>query len=253
MVAPAIIAAGISAGSRLLGGLLGKSSSDKATSRTAESAAADRALQKEFAKNGIRWKVADAEAAGLHPLAAIGAQGASYSPVSAQFTADTSMPSALSGMGQDISRAITASSSKKDRVTASILKDQLIRKGSLENDLLQAQITRLKSAQVGPGVPSEARVETVAPGQSAIGAWGEFDIKPGETSAQSLEDIYGDIAGDVEGLPRYIRDRTKNFRKGQARQRSKNQKWGRKNIAEPVERWFTRQRKPPKYFRNQRR
>ena len=36
--------------------------------------------QKEFAQNGIRWKVADAKAAGLHPLAALGASTASYSP-----------------------------------------------------------------------------------------------------------------------------------------------------------------------------
>ena len=31
-------------------------------------------MQKEFAQNGIRWKVADAKAAGIHPLAALGAQ-----------------------------------------------------------------------------------------------------------------------------------------------------------------------------------
>ena len=39
-------------------------------------------LQREFAQNGIRWKVADAEAAGIHPLAALGAQTTPYQPVS---------------------------------------------------------------------------------------------------------------------------------------------------------------------------
>lgn len=54
----------------------------EATNRAnAEIAAQNRALQKEFAQNSIQWKVNDAKQAGLHPLAAIGAQGTSYTPV----------------------------------------------------------------------------------------------------------------------------------------------------------------------------
>lgn len=38
--------------------------------------------QKEFAQMGLRWRVADAQAAGLHPLAALGVQGLQgYTPV----------------------------------------------------------------------------------------------------------------------------------------------------------------------------
>lgn len=44
-------------------------------------AAQNRQLQREFAQNSIQWKVNDAKQAGLHPLAAIGAQGTSYTPV----------------------------------------------------------------------------------------------------------------------------------------------------------------------------
>lgn len=36
--------------------------------------------QKEFAKNSIQWKVADAKAAGLHPLFGAGLSGSSFSP-----------------------------------------------------------------------------------------------------------------------------------------------------------------------------
>ena len=57
-------------GGALLGGIFGKKSADK-----------ESRFQKEFAQHGIRWKVADAKEAGLHPLAAIGAQGAQYNPV----------------------------------------------------------------------------------------------------------------------------------------------------------------------------
>lgn len=38
-------------------------------------------LQKEFAQHGIRWKVADAKAAGLHPLYAVGASTSSAMPI----------------------------------------------------------------------------------------------------------------------------------------------------------------------------
>lgn len=39
-------------------------------------------MQRDFAQHGVRWKVADAKAAGLHPLAALGANVSSPSPVS---------------------------------------------------------------------------------------------------------------------------------------------------------------------------
>ena len=35
---------------------------------------------KQFAKRGIQWRVHDAKKAGLHPLAALGAQTTSFSP-----------------------------------------------------------------------------------------------------------------------------------------------------------------------------
>lgn len=66
--------------------------------------------QREFAKHGIRWKVADAKAAGLHPLAALGAAGAAYSPVAAA-------GSDLGSIGQDISRSIDATRTAEERRT----------------------------------------------------------------------------------------------------------------------------------------
>lgn len=42
----------------------------------------DYGRQKEFAQNAIQWRVADAKAAGLHPLFALGGSGAAYSPAS---------------------------------------------------------------------------------------------------------------------------------------------------------------------------
>lgn len=68
----------------IAGSLLGnKSSKDAAEANReaqADANAQNLAAQREFAQMGLRWKVADARAAGLHPLSAIGASGASFSP-----------------------------------------------------------------------------------------------------------------------------------------------------------------------------
>jgi len=67
--------------------LTGKSASEDAAAAAREARELELAmhnqniqLQKDFAQHGIRWRVEDAKAAGIHPLAAVGAAGASYSP-----------------------------------------------------------------------------------------------------------------------------------------------------------------------------
>lgn len=57
-------------------------------------------LQREFAQNGIRWRVEDAKRAGLHPLYALGAQPIQATPMAVQ----DSMGPALSEMGQGLRR-----------------------------------------------------------------------------------------------------------------------------------------------------
>lgn len=46
--------------------------------------------QKEYAQNGIQWRVADAKKAGLHPLYALGANTPTYTPV--DMTQNTNLP-----------------------------------------------------------------------------------------------------------------------------------------------------------------
>lgn len=73
--------------------------------------------QKEFAQHGIRWRVQDAIDAGIHPLAALGSPGASFSPVS---VGDTSPGRALSNFGQDVSRAVQATRTRDERALADL-------------------------------------------------------------------------------------------------------------------------------------
>lgn len=157
--------AAIGAIGSLAGGLLSsKSASDQS--------AANYEMQKEFAKNGIRWKVADAKAAGIHPLAALGAQTASFAPIA---TGDY-MGQAVADMGQNISRAIAAGQSKSERAAELERQTQVqaqaqarqaerdrldvekhkldVTHMGLQNELLRSQIARFNSAQLGPGMPS---------------------------------------------------------------------------------------------------
>ena len=70
--------------------------------------------QKEFAQNGIRWKVSDAKAAGIHPLYALGASTSSYSPVSG-YGGDNGIGEAAAQFGQGIGRAVEAGMTKEER------------------------------------------------------------------------------------------------------------------------------------------
>lgn len=94
--------------------------------------------QKEFAQNGIRWKVADAKAAGIHPLYALGAQTASYSP---QAVSHSNYAQTLGQMGQNIGRAIQAKFSKEERELANLQVDN----ARLENQFRRAQVENLEA------------------------------------------------------------------------------------------------------------
>lgn len=101
-----------SIGSSVVGGLFGMAGAAKTAKAIREANEKNLAYQKEFAQNGIRWKVADAQAAGLHPLIGAGAQGQSFSP---SFVGDTTAGDSLAQMGQNISRAVDATLTRKER------------------------------------------------------------------------------------------------------------------------------------------
>lgn len=151
-----MIPALIGAGASILGGIL--------ASKSAKSQQEDNyEAQKEFAQQGIRWKVADAQAAGVHPLFALGGNTASYSP-SPIVAGDYGLGAA----GQDIGRAIAAGSTQEERQEekypspeashSRLVQEQLPRlqleRAHLENELLRSRIARENSAQLGPPIPT---------------------------------------------------------------------------------------------------
>lgn len=64
----------------VVSGLFSRSESKDRISAQEQANAQNAALQREFAQKGIQWKVADAKAAGLHPLSVLGSQTIAASP-----------------------------------------------------------------------------------------------------------------------------------------------------------------------------
>lgn len=157
-------------------------------------------LQKDFAQQGIQWRVADAKAAGIHPLYALSGGGAAYSPqavsVGGGSESGPDMGRDLANMGAGIGRAVAATSSKEDRSDAayqSTMRVMGMERARLENTLLETQIlaaqSALNRAQVGPGMPT--------------GRSGAFDIKPAEITSNSPERP-GAEAGPQQPGNRYV-------------------------------------------------
>lgn len=120
---------------------------------TAGQAEIDRELQRFYAENGLRMRVEDAVAAGLHPLVGAGLNPASYQPVNAVGAQASSSGYVPSHMGQDISRALITTMSKDERHERIMMKAAEDR-AELENLLLGAKIA--ETMHVGPGLPSNS-------------------------------------------------------------------------------------------------
>lgn len=134
----------IGAGASLIGGFLNKSSADATREQQLQLAHENMAMQKEFAQNGLTWKIDDAirNADKIHPIYSMGSAGASFSPVSTNFQNDSSMGNAVASAGQDIGRAVNATATQPQRLNAYQEAAQQIslEKGTLENELLKTQL-----------------------------------------------------------------------------------------------------------------
>lgn len=213
----------VSAGANLLGGWLSGERQDKNTEKQLQA-------QREFAQNGIQWKVNDAKAAGISPYYALGASTASYSPVS---VGEGGIGKGLSDASQDVGRAAAATMSKEDR-------DDVAKKAAtldltnkdLQNELLKTQIAKMRG-QIGPAMPTlkksgdaggnlidgqpatqtttvsgapvknddiKQQAETI-PKHNRIRPFGfKLHTNPYFSDAEDIETRYGDTAEEVGGL-----------------------------------------------------
>lgn len=149
----------ISAAGNIIGGLVGRNDNQGFQSEMADRNAI---LQKEFAQNGVRWRVEDAKAAGIHPLFALGMNPVSASPISV--FPDDSLSSGLMNASQDIGRAIDSTRTESERTNAR-LTALAVDRAELQNELLRSQIARLQQSATPP-TPGDAYM---IPGQTSSG------------------------------------------------------------------------------------
>lgn len=181
-----------------IGGILGLVGSNQSQANAAKLNQLNYEHQKEFAQNGIRWRVADAKAAGLHPLAALGASGASYSP--SAVIGDSPDYSFLKDMGQGIDRAMDAKATQKERVEreekSNALFNEELKGKQLQNQETETRIQQMKwdmamdaarnaaqavrTQQQVPPMPSVAPDGSTLPGQTNSTTSNLFKTKPPE-------------------------------------------------------------------------
>lgn len=157
----------------IVGGIIAIDQGNQNRQMAEREARRNRQLQREFAQNGIRWRVEDAARAGLSPLAAIGAAGASYTPSQTLF--DNSSPAAdlASRMGQNVGRAINATRTQDERRATELE----LENRSLQNDLLRSQIAQNQAA-MNPALPSAVTASGGLSGQGDA-----FKVSPAEAKA----------------------------------------------------------------------
>lgn len=150
----------IGAGASLIGAGMASSSAKSGAKRAAKTQrkinAANLKWQGMFAKRAIRWRVNDAKKAGIHPLAALGAQTHSFAP---SFQADNAgairaqggaaAGEMVSNAGQDIARAVGALSENDGRLAAY---EQKVQQLNLQNlELKNMAIASHIATQFQPG------------------------------------------------------------------------------------------------------
>lgn len=99
--------------------------------------------QKQYAQNGIQWRVEDAKKAGIHPLAALGAHTTSFTPISV----GSELGDAMQRIGQNLS----THQQQKQQADAMQLQNTFNKK---QIDKLDAEInyTNAKTSEIMTGI-----------------------------------------------------------------------------------------------------
>lgn len=142
------------------------------------------AMQRDFANNGIAWRVADARRAGIHPLYALGASTSSPSPIA--------VGSNFQDMGQNLSRALQPSMTDTERQAE-----------QLKLDLLKAQIKETDArADALASESARNRQTSLVTAPFPEGA-GQVSIQPDPKVSQALDDPTRTAGWDHPFFKRY--------------------------------------------------
>lgn len=128
--------------------------------------------QYRFARESVRWRVADAKAAGVHPAVALGMNANSFSPVS------VGSSGSFGDMGQSFGRAVDAVSSHDDRANLRKFEALKLENMALQNDMIRSQIANLTQRASNPA-PQKPGSSYLIDGQGAVPSLGVQSSKFG--------------------------------------------------------------------------
>lgn len=158
----------------ILGGLFGASGAEAGAKSAVRGARINAAAarwaskqnlkyQQKFARQGIRWRVRDAKLAGIHPLAALGAQTTAFSPSfvggspgDGLIEAGRMRAEAANSFGQSIGRAAQSFGDIDDRNNAYLAQMQSLqlKNAELSNAVLASQVANLNQPGNPPASPT---------------------------------------------------------------------------------------------------
>lgn len=186
MVAPIVAGSLIAGGASLLGGLFGGRSQSRADQSNA-------ALQREFAQKSIQWRVDDAKAAGIHPLAALGASTTSAAPsyvganpASGLSRAGSRVGQAIAGQGQNTANI------ENTKASTDLIRQQIL--ASRQAMALEAANRTQDFQDVQPATPAQVHPSNLLPRDTATGSTVIKNAIPPGTPQEMLEQEFGDIA-----------------------------------------------------------
>lgn len=203
-----LLGALFSAGSSLLGGFMNQNNQQQINQQNIQAQeqinAQNIAEQEKFAQQGIQWKAADAKAAGINPLAALGAQTNSFSNV----VAPTSSASGAGGQGvadagQNIARAMQSMQSPADKAVADFKTKMDLESMQLDNDLKRAQLASnfATAHQAGqpPGLPNDPTTESVSfPDRSfSLVPGGGYAVMPSKETQDRSYGMVGEVSSAI--------------------------------------------------------
>lgn len=154
-------------------------------------------FQQDYVKNAMQWRVEDAKQAGVHPMAALGFQSPSYSPVStpsAPNYMDSSNFDTGSTFGQTVNNAVFAAKTQKQQLEAGQLSNRGL---ELQNQHLELTNMQLASDIQRASMTTKAKPDVN--GQGSLGViGGQQDAIPPESS--SRPNIFGDSTYNLYSL-----------------------------------------------------
>lgn len=153
-----------------IGGVLNYFANKETNAANARQAQKNRDFQEQAAREGLSWRVADAKAAGLHPLIGAGAQPTQVVGAMSADVPNTALGDAVTNMGQDLSRAQNMRKTPSDLEYERTTRSLSLERAQLQNDLLRAQIAdrsggRPEAGDPAPVVKVPSYIEHTSPGQ----------------------------------------------------------------------------------------